>query len=71
MIIHNYLEKLSLDLNQILRLENITANASCSSSLSSIQSAALLGNSWALKMIDSDGKVGAGFLQGNTVWIGR
>ena len=66
-----YLEKISSDSNPKLRSENITINPSCSSSLSAVQSAALLGKSWALKMIDSDGKLGAGFLQGNTMWIGR
>ena len=67
----HYLEKISSDLNPKLRLENILVNASCSSSLSAVQSAALLGKSWALKMLDSDGKIGAGFLQGNTLWVGR
>ena len=43
----------------------------CSSSLSLIRSEAASQQSWALKIIDSDGKLGAGILQGNTMWLGR
>ena len=29
------------------------------------------GEAWALKMLDADGKLGPGFLQGNVQWVGR
>ena len=36
-----------------------------------MEAGARSGEVWALQMLDSDGKIGAGVLQGNTQWLGR
>ena len=50
---------------------NISTSSACSSGLASVRSALTRGEAWALKMLDSDGKLGPGFLQGNVQWLGR
>ena len=46
-------------------------NSSCGAALAAVQAAALAGGSWAVKLLDSDGKLGPGILEGNTQWLGR
>ena len=46
-------------------------NSSCGVALAAVQAAALAGGSWAVKLLDSDGKLGPGILEGNTQWLGR
>lgn len=48
-----------------------TLSSSCSSSLAAVEAAVSSGELWAAQMLDADGKVGAGILQGNTQWLGR
>ena len=50
---------------------NISTSSSCSTSLASVRSGLTRGEAWALKMLDSDGKLSPGFLQGNVQWLGR
>ena len=47
------------------------ASSSCSASLVAVEVAARSGELWAAQMLDADGKIGAGVLQGNTKWLGR
>ena len=53
------------------RSKSLTGASSCSSSLVVVEEAARSGEVWAAQMIDADGKIGAGILQGNTQWLGR
>ena len=60
-----------LNMNTYDRVSDDDVSEECSSALSLIRSEAASQQSWALKIIDSDGKLGAGILQGNTMWLGR
>ena len=43
----------------------------CATGLAALQAGLQQGGAWALKMIDSSGRPGPGFLQGNFLWLGR
>ena len=43
----------------------------CASGLATLEAGLRDGGMWAFKMIDSSGKPGAGFFQGNFLWLGR
>ena len=43
----------------------------CATGLATLQAGLQQGGAWAVKMIDSSGRPGPGFLQGNFLWLGR
>ena len=43
----------------------------CATVLAALQAGLQQGGAWAVKMIDSSGRPGPGFLQGNFLWLGR
>ena len=65
----NHLEDLPPLTN--LKLSALPSSSACSSALSSVEAGLTRGDAWALKMLDADGKLGPGFLQGNVQWVGR
>ena len=67
--LHN-LDRISLSDLKLSPL-NSSVSSVCSSSLSSVMAAVTRGEAWALSMLDADGKLESGFLQGNIQWIGR
>ena len=54
-----------------LKLSALPSSSACSSALTSVEAGLTRGEGWALKLLDADGKLGPGFLQGNVQWVGR
>ena len=60
----------SLNLPEIISSSSVSK--ACGHSLSVLLGAIENhGEMWALQMVDADGKIGSGFFQGNTLWLGR